>query len=128
MRNDAIKLEKHHAVYEIQPVTSYEYRGVKIGIGQGFQDTIYFPVNDRQRQAMKDFPNGHYEMTYTIFQGEKPYGWNWLCIDKNHDIDKGWTEHAREESRITAVKNEAAAFVDELLKVAFFDEKKVAFQ
>jgi len=122
MRNDGLKLERHHIANEVKPVTSYVYKGIKIGIGDSGFDHIIVPLTELQTDLMNQFPDGFYETVFTVFHDEKPLLEQPLWFDKNHDIEQGRTEEAREKSRINATKSTAEALVDDLIKNEVFQE------
>lgn len=122
MRNDGAKLERHHIANEVQPIDSYTYKGIKVGIGDGGFDHIIVPLSELQTDLMNDFPDGFYEVVFTVFQDEKPLLEQPLWFDKNHDIEQGRTEDARKKSRYAAARRAAEDLIDDLLKNKVFEE------
>ena len=122
MRNDGLKLERHHIANEVKPLESYTYKGIKIGIGDSGFDQIIYPITELQNDLYSQFPDGFYETVFTIFHNEKPLLEQPLWFEKNHDMDKGMTEKGREKARINSTKQAAQNLVNDLLKEKVFEE------
>ena len=85
-RRYAHHLEEHYRCYELQPVGSYTYRGIKYTVAMTPEaHVIKYPTTEREREIAREFPNGYYDIAGAIFKDEEPAIGFSAVMDKYHD-------------------------------------------
>lgn len=105
-------LERHHLEHGLKQAPRETYRGVDYAVAVGGPFRVTVPVNDYEDLIMRDHPDGYYEIAWALFRDEVPWIGGFNVIDRNHDLDKMWTEHTREKARFNAARAEARWAID----------------
>lgn len=115
IRNRPEGLERHHSAREFKAAPRESYRGVDYVVAVGGPFKVHGPegmLSGVERKLKNDHPDGFYEFEWTIFRDEKPWIGGSNVIDKNHDVDKNWTEDMREEARFNAARKDVCWAID----------------
>lgn len=115
IKNRPEGLEQHHRAREFTAAPRESHNGVEYVVAIGGPFKVHGPdgmLSPIERKLKNDHPDGFYEYEWTIFRDEKPWIGGSNVIDKNHDMDKPWTEEAREKARYNAARRECQWAID----------------
>lgn len=105
-------LERHHLEHGLKQAPKESYKGVDYAVAVGGPFQVVVPVDRHESELAKEHPDGYYEIAWALFRDESPWIGGFNVIDKNHDVDKAWTESARERARFNAARQEAQWAID----------------
>lgn len=105
-------IERHYRCYEMVPMDQFTYRGIKYVVAASPDPhVINYPTTDTEREVMREFPNGFYQIAWSVFRGEEPWiGWSGL-MDKYHD--PMYSPKEREQMRVKEARRVAEQAIDD---------------